>query len=90
MPPIRLLKRLRITLRNKTLCQTTNGEFILVHGDPKVGDYVFLARGAAFPIITRPTKKDKPYCGIKNPFRFRRFTDMWAVLMYTAKQTVSP
>jgi hypothetical protein len=46
--PMRLLDRLRYSLRDKTFCKTTNGGFTWVHGDPKVGDYIFFARRATF------------------------------------------
>jgi hypothetical protein len=71
--PARLLKRLEHALDSKALCKTTNGEFTLVHGDSKVGDYVFVARGATFPLIIRPTKRDKPYHSIKEAFQIRAF-----------------
>jgi hypothetical protein len=72
-PPVRLLERLEYTLDDKALCRTTNGEFALVHGDPEVGDYIFIARGATFPFIIRPTKRDKPYRSIKKAFQIQTF-----------------
>jgi len=71
--PVRLLKRLRTSLIDKAFCKTTNGEFALIHGDPKVGDNIFIARGATFPLIIRPTKRDRPYHSIKKAFQIQTF-----------------
>jgi hypothetical protein len=71
--PMRLLDRLRYSLRDKTFCKTTNCGFTWVHGDPKVGDYIFFARRATFPLIIQPIKGDKRYRSIKKAFYVRRF-----------------
>lgn len=70
---MRLLERLEVTLSDKTLCKTTDSDFAFVHGDPKVGDCVFFARGATFPLIIRPTKRDRQYRSIKEAFQIQTF-----------------
>jgi hypothetical protein len=53
-PPERLIRRLQITLHRKKLCLLSGGRMASVHGDAKIGDILFIARGASVPLIIRP------------------------------------
>ena len=60
-PPSKLLRRLRNSLTQKTICTTTTGHMALVLGNSSPGDRVFVARGSMGPLILRPASADETY-----------------------------
>ena len=70
-----LIWHLGSLLPNMSHCGTPNGNIVMVilHGDPNVGGYIFSARGAAFPLILRPTSNDGLYHSIKEALQIPTF-----------------
>ena len=60
-PPSKLLRRLRNSLTQETMCTTTTGHMALVLGNSSPDDRVFVARGSTGPIFLRPASADETY-----------------------------
>jgi hypothetical protein len=59
--PERLGAILNAIMRGKALYKTSTGYLAHVHGDVKVGDHIFVDRGATVPFIIRPTNNDDTF-----------------------------
>jgi hypothetical protein len=64
-PPTRLCHELRSKLSQKALCTTSTGHVALVLGNARVGDGIFVARGATNPFVLRPAVADETYDAVQ-------------------------
>ena len=58
-PPFRLLKRLEVTLDGKIVCLTSHGNIAVAIGQARVGDLIYVVRGATNPFIPPPASLAK-------------------------------
>jgi hypothetical protein len=74
--PTRMLTRIRETISGANLCTTTGNSAAIVQGNVKVGDDIFIARGATLPLIIRAVPSDESTNiadSAVDPLRFYRF-----------------
>jgi hypothetical protein len=63
--PKRLFNLLKPVMYSGTQCITSNDLFIIVMGEPLVGDQIFFARGSNCPYIVRPTQADATFSEVQ-------------------------